>query len=103
MNQELKQIQNKGKQKRKIQKALSIAKTKRVRHSVANRNVWFVQSGNPKKPYVWYSVQWNEFLQCFICECADFTYNCLPGDLCVHILACGMHESDKDKPEGGLS
>lgn len=80
------------KQERQIQKAQLISKTKRVRRSETNRNFWFVQSGNPKTPKVWYCVQWSEFLQVFVCDCADFTYNALPGDICVHILTCGFHE-----------
>jgi len=81
----------KSKHERQIQNALYIAKTKRVRHSETNRNFWFVQSGNHKTPKVWYSVAWSEYLDSFVCDCADFAYNCPPGDFCVHILSAGFH------------
>lgn len=90
MNQSVKQIQIKRHNERAIQKGLWIAK--RVRHSDANRKIWLVGSGNPKTPRKFYCVMWSEFLQAFVCDCADFTYNALPGDTCVHILACGFHE-----------
>lgn len=93
MTQVISQEENqKSKQERKIQKALLISKTKRVRHSEIDRNFWFVQSGNPKTPKVWYCVQWSEFLQAFVCDCADFTYSALPGDTCVHILTAAFKE-----------
>jgi hypothetical protein len=84
---------------RKIEKALAISKTKRVRRS---GQFIFVQSGNPRTPKVFYCVQWSEFLQCFVCDCPDFTYNCMPGDLCVHILAGAFkQEVDTQKQVGG--
>lgn len=88
--------ESKTKTERKIQKALLIAKTKRVRRSKTNRNFWFVQSGNGKIPKRFYTVEWSEFLQCFVCDCANFTYDCLPGDLCVHILAAGFREDGRE-------
>ena len=91
MNQSLEEIQKQVKQERKIQKGLLISKTKRVRQSKANSNMC-VQSGDPKTPRAFYVVVWDEMLQAFLCDCPDFTYNCMPGDRCAHTLACGFHE-----------
>ncbi|MGH9977325.1 MAG: hypothetical protein ACRD8Z_16065 [Nitrososphaeraceae archaeon] len=90
MNQ-TQQIQDK-KHDRKIQKGLLIAKAHRVRHSDVNRKVWLVGSGNPKTPKRFYCVVWDEKLEAFMCDCPDFRYNCVIGDLCAHIIAAGFHE-----------
>jgi hypothetical protein len=88
-NQMVTEESKKLKQAQKIEKALLIGKTKRIRRS--NQFI-FVQSGNLKTPNAFYCVQWSEFLNCFVCDCGDFTYNCLPGDLCVHILSAAFKQ-----------
>jgi hypothetical protein len=86
MNQELKQIQN----NKILDKARLIASAKRVRRSTVNRNIWLVGSGNPKTPNRFYCVQWNEELDCFMCDCPAFEFS--SDNTCKHIFACSFYE-----------
>jgi hypothetical protein len=82
------QIQERS--KKTLDKARVIAAAKRVRRSQANRNIWLVGSGSPGTRNKFYSVMWNEELDCFMCDCKAFEFS--SDNICKHVYACAMYE-----------
>jgi hypothetical protein len=94
MNQELKQIQQEIMKERVIDKARVIASAKRVRRSQANPSIWLVGSQTSAKKF--YSVQWIEELDCYMCDCKSFAFSSDNPSTCKHVYACAMHEGVPD-------
>jgi hypothetical protein len=73
-----------------LKKARFIAAAKRVRWSKASRNIWQVESGNPKTSRGINCIRWEEGLDCFVSDCKVFEFS-TPA-LCKYIYSCAILE-----------